>query len=399
MNEIIAVAGNSNCVDCGEKNPDWASINLGVLMCLTCSGSHRHLGVHISQVRSLKLDTQCWDKDSPLLPFMKSIGNHSFNRSWEKNCPGWVIRPEEYPYEMAVRENFINQKYLWRRFLRKEVGGEPAVTTLANQEEIGWDLKVINEGTVLKNSPSNIISPWQSRHLRFKPSPLGPYLHYYKTATTATAQGKIDLTGATAELVVGGSDKDHQHAFHINTSSDGEHQGRVFSFAVESAMLAVQWVEAVRKYAKQQTKKKGQVLPPQISQLEMSRLNLKRNALEIISREGAAKLRKEILMRSGYTFGAWFARHVVLTDSALFVFEGNESELGKCCCVLELQGAHVETSPAVYSGEQSNGRGVFGVLTAMSHVCFDAGSEDEKIDFVGAINAYIANFPSIINTV
>lgn len=39
-----------------SKEPDWTSINLGVLVCIQCSGIHRSLGVHISKVRSLTLD-------------------------------------------------------------------------------------------------------------------------------------------------------------------------------------------------------------------------------------------------------------------------------------------------------------------------------------------------------
>lgn len=37
-------------------DPEWASLNLGVLMCIECSGIHRNLGSHISKVRSLGLD-------------------------------------------------------------------------------------------------------------------------------------------------------------------------------------------------------------------------------------------------------------------------------------------------------------------------------------------------------
>ncbi|XP_076673592.1 centaurin gamma 1A isoform X3 [Andrena cerasifolii] len=50
------VSGNEACVDCGAPNPDWASLNLGVLVCIECSGIHRNLGSHISKVRSLDLD-------------------------------------------------------------------------------------------------------------------------------------------------------------------------------------------------------------------------------------------------------------------------------------------------------------------------------------------------------
>jgi len=44
------VDGNNMCADCGASEPDWASLNLGALLCIECSGVHRNLGVHISKV-------------------------------------------------------------------------------------------------------------------------------------------------------------------------------------------------------------------------------------------------------------------------------------------------------------------------------------------------------------
>lgn len=44
------VHGNDICADCGSPDPDWASLNLGLLVCIECSGVHRNLGVHISKV-------------------------------------------------------------------------------------------------------------------------------------------------------------------------------------------------------------------------------------------------------------------------------------------------------------------------------------------------------------
>ncbi|MBA0702102.1 hypothetical protein Goari_027459 [Gossypium aridum] len=49
------VAGNHKCADCGAPEPDWASLNLGLLICIECSGVHRNLGVHISKVCRINL--------------------------------------------------------------------------------------------------------------------------------------------------------------------------------------------------------------------------------------------------------------------------------------------------------------------------------------------------------
>jgi hypothetical protein len=60
---------NQICSDCPERKPTWASLivpppgappgteKIGCFCCLECSGSHRRLGVHISFVRSVNLDS------------------------------------------------------------------------------------------------------------------------------------------------------------------------------------------------------------------------------------------------------------------------------------------------------------------------------------------------------
>ena len=62
-------------------DPVWASLNLGALICIECSGIHRNLGTHLSRVRSLELD----DWSHELILVMTSIGNKVINSIYEYN--------------------------------------------------------------------------------------------------------------------------------------------------------------------------------------------------------------------------------------------------------------------------------------------------------------------------
>jgi hypothetical protein len=81
------LSNNIVCADCTAFNPSWCVLNLGILICLECSGVHRGLGVHISKVRSLTLDSL---EDNHLHLF-ESIGNKNGNEIWEANIPGELV--------------------------------------------------------------------------------------------------------------------------------------------------------------------------------------------------------------------------------------------------------------------------------------------------------------------
>ncbi|XP_069715193.1 arf-GAP with GTPase, ANK repeat and PH domain-containing protein 3 [Phaenicophaeus curvirostris] len=111
MQAVRTVRGNSFCVDCDAPNPDWASLNLGSLMCIECSGIHRNLGTHLSRVRSLDLD----DWPSELLMVMTAIGNALANAVWEGAVEGYPKPTPESSRE--EKERWIRAKYEQKLFL------------------------------------------------------------------------------------------------------------------------------------------------------------------------------------------------------------------------------------------------------------------------------------------
>uniref|UniRef100_A0A5F8H3L2 Arf-GAP domain-containing protein n=1 Tax=Monodelphis domestica TaxID=13616 RepID=A0A5F8H3L2_MONDO len=94
-----------------SPDPDWASLNLGALMCIECSGIHRHLGAHLSRVRSLDLD----DWPPELLAVMTAMGNALANSVWEGALDGYAKPGPEACRE--EKEHWIRAKYEQKLFL------------------------------------------------------------------------------------------------------------------------------------------------------------------------------------------------------------------------------------------------------------------------------------------
>ncbi|XP_030683251.1 arf-GAP with Rho-GAP domain, ANK repeat and PH domain-containing protein 3 isoform X5 [Nomascus leucogenys] len=105
--KIWSNRANRHCADCGSSRPDWAAVNLGVVICKQCAGQHRALGSGISKVQSLKLDTSVWSNE--IVQLFIVLGNDRANRFWAGTLPpGEGLHPDATP---GPRGEFISRKY------------------------------------------------------------------------------------------------------------------------------------------------------------------------------------------------------------------------------------------------------------------------------------------------
>ncbi|KAM6949543.1 arf-GAP with Rho-GAP domain, ANK repeat and PH domain-containing protein 2 [Aplochiton taeniatus] len=105
---------NRSCADCRAPRPEWASVNLGVVVCKKCAGQHRFLGSSLSKVRSLKMDSSIWTNE--LVELFLEVGNQKANSFWAANLP-----PAEELHAGATAEQratFHRRKYRERKYRR-----------------------------------------------------------------------------------------------------------------------------------------------------------------------------------------------------------------------------------------------------------------------------------------
>uniref|UniRef100_A0A672UZE4 ArfGAP with RhoGAP domain, ankyrin repeat and PH domain 1 n=1 Tax=Strigops habroptila TaxID=2489341 RepID=A0A672UZE4_STRHB len=122
---IWALESNRSCADCGSPKPDWASINLCVVICKRCAGEHRGLGPSITKVRSLKMDRKVWTEE--LIELFQHIGNAVANQFWAANVPpSESIGPGSGSRE---RRRFLTAKYREGKYRRYH-------PLFGNQEEL-----------------------------------------------------------------------------------------------------------------------------------------------------------------------------------------------------------------------------------------------------------------------
>ncbi|KAH9949468.1 hypothetical protein B0H21DRAFT_688323 [Amylocystis lapponica] len=106
LRELLKRPENKVCADCKRNDPRWASWNIGVFLCIRCSGIHRSMGTHISKVKSVDLDV--WTPEQ--MASVQKWGNHLANLYWEAHLKAGHIPPDH------KMDSYIRSKYESKRW-------------------------------------------------------------------------------------------------------------------------------------------------------------------------------------------------------------------------------------------------------------------------------------------
>uniref|UniRef100_A0A2M4ADG4 Putative gtpase-activating protein n=1 Tax=Anopheles triannulatus TaxID=58253 RepID=A0A2M4ADG4_9DIPT len=130
LTKMLRDDDNKYCVDCDAKGPRWASWNLGVFLCIRCAGIHRNLGVHISRVKSVNLDS--WTPEQVVS--LEQMGNSRARAVYEAMLPDGFRRPQTD----SSLESFIRAKYEHKKYLAREWVPPPP-------PKVDWDREIDEE--------------------------------------------------------------------------------------------------------------------------------------------------------------------------------------------------------------------------------------------------------------
>uniref|UniRef100_A0A8C7EW16 ArfGAP with RhoGAP domain, ankyrin repeat and PH domain 1 n=1 Tax=Neovison vison TaxID=452646 RepID=A0A8C7EW16_NEOVI len=246
---IWAVAPNRFCADCGAAQPDWASINLCIVICKRCAGEHRGLGAGVSKVRSLKMDRKVWT-ETLIEALCAAVTTTDLAETQALLGCGAGVNcfsgdPEApTPLALAEQAGQILQMEFLRNNRTTEVPRLDSVKPLEKHYSVvlptvshsGFLYKTASAGKLLQDRRAR--EEFSRRWCVLSDG----VLSYYENERAVTPNGEIRASEIVCLAVPPPDTHGFEHTFEVYT--EGE---RLYLFGLESAELAREWVKCIAK--------------------------------------------------------------------------------------------------------------------------------------------------------
>eukprot|EP00029_Vermamoeba_vermiformis_P006300 TRINITY_DN2431_c0_g1_i1.p1 TRINITY_DN2431_c0_g1~~TRINITY_DN2431_c0_g1_i1.p1 ORF type:complete len:655 (+),score=165.37 TRINITY_DN2431_c0_g1_i1:48-2012(+) len=383
----FAASENHCCADCGDFKPRWASLTLGVFICIECSGIHRSMGAEFSKVRSVDLDR--WDVAA--VESMGSKGNASVNAVYEFNkVEANKFKPKANDLR-SNKEKYIYLKYKLRAFVDPQtVPAENKEVTPVTENTAKEDTTTNTRGTVASN-PDKLLEDiymegwltkegkksgkWQMRWFVLKDHKIS----YYRSKLVSEPAGVIELSHAHVKV----SSIDRVNTFEIIIPN------RVYYIQTDNSSDFFAWQEVIKQAIHQYN-------------VIYRNLNLESSgALELIRQIGPNKTLQAVyeekrqstfvieysgyLTKRGDTVKSWKKRWFVLKDNRLAYYAKKEDQQPKGSIPLGGTDVKVSTEETAQRVKGCPSPAMFEIATPGRVFYIEAESTEDMEKWLGVI--------------
>lgn len=175
LHTIRDLPENSICADCGVRGTIWASVNLGVFLCMTCGAHHRSLGTHISLPKGC---TDWWGPDE--IHQMKAKGNaHAKVEFGDARPPNGVVKEDALRWKQFLTDKYVHKKYAQQL---KSPGGT------RNPSSLGAAIGQSGDSPAMLLTPTKTSPRFLQKSALFshnKPMPDLPMMHFETSPVTS----------------------------------------------------------------------------------------------------------------------------------------------------------------------------------------------------------------------
>ncbi|XP_038844257.1 arf-GAP with Rho-GAP domain, ANK repeat and PH domain-containing protein 1-like [Salvelinus namaycush] len=251
--KIWAVEANQRCADCGAPHPDWASVNLCVVLCKCCAGVHRGLGQSVSKVRSLRMDEKVWT-DNLIQVFL--LGNNRVNLFWAANMPpSEALHPSS---DSEKRQRFVSAKYCQGKYRRyhalfgQQEALNKALCSTVQTDDVLETLSLVFCGADVNcytgdpelPSPVSVAQHYgQILQVEFLTHNHNTgNFSYYESEKSSSQSGGLKMSDVLCLLVNPPGKHGYAHSFELYHDS-----GRVYLFGEDSSDKVKGWIKAIAK--------------------------------------------------------------------------------------------------------------------------------------------------------